>query len=121
MLFLIALLASVQAPDGSRSTDYTVETAAPLVELQACIMRKYGTVGEATPIPMADGVALDLNAPRTLIGLRKQAILTAEIHEKDDRRLITFRYRHPLSEKAIPRYFSAYQKACAPPLPSPSP
>lgn len=120
MFFLFALLVSVQAADGSRSTDYQIETAAPLVELQACIMRKYGPFGEATPIPMTDGTALDFNGPRNLLGLRKQAVMTVEIHEKTDRRLITFRYRHPMAEADIPKRFAPFQKACAPPVSSPS-
>ena len=112
MLIVAVLLAGVQAPDGSRGTEYQIETAAKFIDLQACITRKYSKWGEVVPIPIADGVALDI-LNRGLFGNSVQT-LTIELHELGKNRLITFRYRHPMSERAIPRAFSGARKTCVP-------
>jgi hypothetical protein len=112
MFFILALLAGAQAADGSRGTDYKLETIAPLIDLQTCITRKFSKWSEVSPIPLADGVALDV-LNRGLFG-NSALMLTVELHDLGSSRLITFRYRHPMSEKAIPRVFKDAQKACVP-------
>lgn len=112
MLVLIVLLASVQAPDGSRSTDYRIETAAPLIELQTCITREFNRFAQVAPVPIADGVALDI-VQRNLFGMGS-LFVSIELRDAGEKRSIGFRYRHPMAEKSPPKFFKDAERKCVP-------
>jgi hypothetical protein len=109
---LLLLIAAGSPADAPRETQAAVTSTQSLGDLQACITRAWLRFGAVTPIPMADGVALDVQMKVSPFAAPGKATLTFEIHDRGESRVLSVAYRHPISEKTALGYFRTTAKRC---------
>lgn len=100
--------------DDPRPTSIDIVTERSLIDLQTCITRHFYRAFAVTALPLVDGVALDIGDAGNLLGLKGKTLLTIDIHDREDGRHISARYRHPSSEAATRRRLSAAGRICFP-------
>ena len=110
LIFAVALLDTVRP---ARDSGIRINSDQPLIELQACAMRKLSHGADVLPIPIDGGVDVDW-VPRTNFGVAGDAPFTLRIREVGGRREIAAYYRHPFSMKAIQNMVRDVGNRCFP-------
>ncbi|TRW16876.1 hypothetical protein [Glacieibacterium frigidum] len=111
-MILIALLLLAADADGFRDAGVEARSPETLVSLQACITRQMGRGGQVTPVPLPDGVALDMS-----MGRRGKGIISVAVHDEGVERRLTMGYRHPWSAKIAAGLFNDLARSCFPASP----
>lgn len=106
-----AIAGSEQGPDGQRPAGALISSAVPFDDLQRCVIRLMAKGGRVTPVPVKDGVALDLQMG-TLFGTGGDARFSIQITDRADHREMTAFYRHPFSEKLAIKLLNDAGKRC---------
>jgi hypothetical protein len=107
------MLLAAAALEPPRPTDLWVQSQQSIIDLQTCVTRQWARFGNVTPIPLQDGVALDLQMKGIGFGgASGQAVTTLEIHDDGNARKITILYRHPWSSNAAYGWLRDTGKRC---------
>lgn len=114
-MFLIAALLVAEPIAPPRQTDLWISSQQSLIDLQTCVTREWVRFGRVTPLPLANGAALDFQMHQPLaMGGPGQPTLTIEFHDPGPERRITVAYRHPWSKRVAYGLFKDTGKRCFP-------
>lgn len=96
-----------------RDAGITLTSSTPMVELQACVMRKLVKQGEPLIVPAENGVDIDVNQRGVFFTTDPR--MSVHLRDTDGVRAITFYYRHPLNTTVMQNVARGLTKACLTP------